>query len=72
MPDFVQTAVKEIEDQLRVLKDEASRLEAARAALTRRSAPARTASQKRGRTDARASGDPAQWSLSRSASSPTR
>jgi len=34
MPDFVQTAVKEIEDQLRVLKDEASRLEAARAALT--------------------------------------
>jgi DNA-binding IscR family transcriptional regulator len=34
MPDFVQTAVKDIEDQLRVLKDEASRLEAARAALT--------------------------------------
>ena len=34
MPDFVQTAVKEIDDQLRVLKDEASRLEAARAALT--------------------------------------
>jgi DNA-binding IscR family transcriptional regulator len=34
LPDFVQTAVKEIDDQLRVLKDEASRLEAARAALT--------------------------------------
>jgi DNA-binding MarR family transcriptional regulator len=34
MPDFVQTAVKEIEDQLRVLKDEAARLEAARAELT--------------------------------------
>jgi DNA-binding MarR family transcriptional regulator len=34
MPDFVQTAVNEIDDQLRVLKDEASRLEAARAALT--------------------------------------
>jgi len=42
LPDFVQSAVKEIEDQLRVLKDEASRLEAARAALTggaRRRAP---------------------------------
>ncbi len=34
MPDFVQTALSEIDDQLRVLKDEASRLEAARAALT--------------------------------------
>ena len=34
MPDFVQTAVKDIDDQLRVLKDEASRLEAARVALT--------------------------------------
>lgn len=34
MPDFVQTAVKEIDDRLRDLKDEASRLEAARAALT--------------------------------------
>ena len=34
MPDFVQTAVKEIDDQLRLLKDEASRLETARAALT--------------------------------------
>jgi len=33
LPDFVQTAVKEIDDQLRLLKDEASRLEAARAAL---------------------------------------
>jgi DNA-binding MarR family transcriptional regulator len=34
MPDFVETAVKEIDEQLRVLRDEASRLEAARAALT--------------------------------------
>ena len=34
MPDFVQTAVKEIDGQLRALKDEASRLEEARAALT--------------------------------------
>jgi DNA-binding MarR family transcriptional regulator len=34
VPDFVQTAVKEIDEQLRVLKDEAARLEAARAALT--------------------------------------
>jgi predicted transcriptional regulator len=34
MPDFLHTAVKEIDDQLRALKDEASRLEAARAALT--------------------------------------
>ena len=34
MPEFVQTAVQEIDEQLRALKDEASRLEAARAALT--------------------------------------
>jgi DNA-binding MarR family transcriptional regulator len=34
LPDFVQTAVKGIDDQLRVLREEASRLEAARAALT--------------------------------------
>ena len=34
MPDFVQTEIKAIDDQLRILKDEASRLEAARAALT--------------------------------------
>ena len=34
MPDFVQTAINEIDDQLRVLKDEASRLQAARSALT--------------------------------------
>ncbi len=33
MPDFIQTAVKEIDDQLRALKEETSRLEAARAAL---------------------------------------
>ena len=29
LPDFVQTAVKEIDEQLRVLNDEATRLEAA-------------------------------------------
>src|SRR5436305_1085006 len=34
MPDFVQTEIRAIEDQLRILKDEASRLAAARAALT--------------------------------------
>jgi DNA-binding MarR family transcriptional regulator len=34
VPDFVHTAVEGIDEQLRVLKDEASRLEAARAALT--------------------------------------
>jgi hypothetical protein len=34
LPDFLQTAVKEIDAQLRLLRDEASRLEAARAALT--------------------------------------
>jgi DNA-binding MarR family transcriptional regulator len=43
VPDFVQTAVEEIDEQLRAVKDEASRLEAARAALTggrRRQGPA--------------------------------
>ena len=63
MPDFVQTAVKEIDDQLRVLRDEASRLEAARAALTggtrRRGRPAsdgtvRTAARPASRRDGRA------------------
>jgi DNA-binding MarR family transcriptional regulator len=62
MPDFVQTAVEEIDEQLRVLKDEASRLEAARAALTGGTrqrgrpasngaapAPTRPASQRNGR-----------------------
>ena len=65
MPDFVQTALTEIEDQLRALKDEASRLEAARAALTggtrRRGrpasngtarTPARPASRRNGRSAA--------------------
>jgi DNA-binding IscR family transcriptional regulator len=33
VPEFVDSAVKEIDDRLRALKDEASRLEAARAAL---------------------------------------
>ena len=62
MPDFVQTEIKAIDDQLRILKDEAARLEAARAALTggprrrRRPAtdaaartPARPASRRNGR-----------------------
>src|SRR5213079_495144 len=43
MPDFVQTEIKALDDQLRILKDEAARLEAARAALTggpRRGRPA--------------------------------
>jgi DNA-binding IscR family transcriptional regulator len=65
LPDFVQTTLKEIDDQLRVLKDEASRLEAARAALTggRRRvgrparndavrAPARQSSRRNGRSPA--------------------
>ena len=34
MPEFVQTAVKDIDARLRELHDEVSRLEAARAALT--------------------------------------
>jgi DNA-binding IscR family transcriptional regulator len=33
LAEFVQTAVKEIDEQLRILKDEAARLQAARAAL---------------------------------------
>jgi DNA-binding MarR family transcriptional regulator len=45
LPDFIQTTVKDIDDQLRTLREEASRLEAARAALTgnrlRQSRPAR-------------------------------
>ena len=54
MPDFVQTAVREIDDQLRVLKDEASRLEAARAALTgARPRRGRPASNGAGSTTAR-------------------
>ena len=58
MPDFVQTAVKEIDDQLRVLKDEASRLEAARAALTGGTRRRRPSREQWGRTGARASGEP--------------
>lgn len=34
MPDFIQTTVKDIDDQLRTLREQTSRLEAARAALT--------------------------------------
>jgi len=74
MSDFVQTAVKEIEDQLRVLKDEASRLEAARAALTggarRRGRPAsngavRTPARPSGRQDGRAASRPRRGSNTR-------
>ena len=57
MPDFIQTAVKEIDDQLRALKDETSRLEAARAALvgtTRR--PGRPSRNGTARTRARPAG----------------
>jgi DNA-binding MarR family transcriptional regulator/uncharacterized small protein (DUF1192 family) len=53
LPDFVQTAVKEIDDQLRALKDEAARLEAARAALTGGSRrPGRSASNRTVQTPA--------------------
>jgi DNA-binding MarR family transcriptional regulator len=65
LPDFIQTAVKDIDDQLRALKDETSRLEAARAALAgptvRRGRPssngtartrARSASRRNGRSAA--------------------
>ena len=68
MPDFIQTAVKDIDDQLRALKDETSRLEAARAALAgptgRRGRPssngtartgARSASRRNGRRATRQS-----------------
>jgi DNA-binding IscR family transcriptional regulator len=61
LPEFVDTAVREIDDRLRVLKDEASRLEAARAALVggarrrgrapavrKASSPARAASRRNG------------------------
>jgi len=65
MPDFVQTEIKAIDDQLRILKDEAARLEAARAALAGRPrrrgrpatnaaarTPARPASRRNGRQPA--------------------
>jgi len=54
LPDFVKTAVKEIDDRLRALKDEAARLEAARSALTagtRR--PGRPSANENGRSPAR-------------------
>jgi DNA-binding MarR family transcriptional regulator len=63
MPDFVQTEIKAIDDQLRILKDEAARLEAARAALRggprRRGRPgtngaARTAARPASRRNSRA------------------
>jgi hypothetical protein len=64
MPDFLESALKEIDDRLRELKDEAARLEAARAALTggrRRSGPSarsavrRTRGRSNGRSAAQAS-----------------
>ena len=65
MPDFIQTAVKEIDDQLRALKDETSRLEAARAALAGPTAPPRTPVEQRDRADPRAFGKPTERSLCR-------
>ena len=64
MPDFIQTAVKEIDDQLRALKDETSRLEAARAALAgptgRRGRPSSNGTARtRGRSASRRNGRPA-------------
>ena len=64
MPDFIQTAVKEIDDQLRALKDETSRLEAARAALAgptgRRGRPSSNGTARtRARSTSRRNGRPA-------------
>ena len=57
MPDFVQTTAKEIDDRLRVLKDEASRLEAALLALSGgKRRPGRPASNGTPRTLARSAG----------------
>jgi DNA-binding IscR family transcriptional regulator len=62
LPEFVDTAISEIDERLRALKDEAARLEAARAALTgtsrRRGRPAtngttRTRQRSAGRRDGR-------------------
>ena len=54
MPDFIQTTVKDIDAQLRTLREEASRLEAARAALTAgRVRPGRSASNGTARTVSR-------------------
>ena len=53
LPDFVETARKEIDEQLRALKDEAARLQAARAALTGgRPAPGRSGGDGAARTQA--------------------
>ncbi len=64
MPDFIQTAVKDIDDQLRALKDETSRLEAARAALAgptgRRGRPSSNGTARtRARSASRRNGRPA-------------
>jgi DNA-binding MarR family transcriptional regulator len=54
LPDFIQTTVKDIDDHVRSLREEASRLEAARAALTGgRVRPSRPASNGTARTAAR-------------------
>jgi len=53
LPDFVETARKEIDEQLGALKDEAARLQAARAALTGgRPAPGRSGGDGAARTQA--------------------
>jgi DNA-binding MarR family transcriptional regulator len=64
LPDFIQTAVKEIDDQLRALKDETSRLEAARAALAgptgrRRRPSSNGTARTRARSTGRRNGGPA-------------
>jgi DNA-binding MarR family transcriptional regulator len=64
LPDFIQTAVKDIDDQLRALKDETSRLEAARAALAgptgRRGRPSSNGTARtRARSTSRRNGRPA-------------
>jgi DNA-binding MarR family transcriptional regulator len=56
LPDFIQTTVKDINDQLRTLREEASRLEAARAALTGKQRPSRPARNGTARTPARRNG----------------
>jgi DNA-binding MarR family transcriptional regulator len=64
LPDFIQSAVKDIDDQLRALKDETSRLEAARAALAgptgRRGRPSSNGTARtRARSTSRRNGRPA-------------
>jgi DNA-binding IscR family transcriptional regulator len=64
VPDFVDSALKDIDERLRALKDEASRLEAARAALTagsrrQRASAGRQTVRTRGRAATRRTARPA-------------